>query len=257
MRDDDHNRQINRAFSAQAESFSASVAANAAAPLDALLELAAPRTGERWLEAACGPGIVSRRLAPLVGCVEGIDLTPAMIELARREAEAASVANLRFTVGDATASGLADSSFDGAVTRFSVHHVAVPVRLVGELARVVRPGGRVVVLDHVADDDASARAFAQEIERLRDPSHWANLTEAELRGLGAAVGLELEQQRSLPLTLDFEDWLRRGSSEQAAHELVRRAVAQRPDGTDCFAIRGDRDRRTLTLRLWLGRWRRP
>ena len=199
--------------------------ANADSILNAIIELAEPRPSERWLEAACGPGIISRRLAPLVNVVHGIDLTPAMIELARREAAVAELDNAVFEVGDATATGLQAAGFDGAVTRFSLHHLPVPARLFAELSRVVRPGGRVVIVDHVADDDAEARAWSQEIERLRDPSHWACLSEARLRALGEQAGLELTSAQRVAFELDFDDWLRRGTSSAGAR--ARRALRQR------------------------------
>lgn len=76
---------------------------------------------------------------------------------------------------------------------------------------MVRPGGTVVLADHVADADADAAAWSQAIERLRDPSHWACLPLAQLRVLGERLGLELEQEQASALELDFEDWLQRGS----------------------------------------------
>src|SRR5579875_3137062 len=98
-----HEQDIAQAFTRQAASFNASAVANASEILETILEHARPRSGERWLEAACGPGVISRRLAASAGSVHGIDATPAMIELARREAAAAGLDNVTFEVGDATA----------------------------------------------------------------------------------------------------------------------------------------------------------
>lgn len=251
-----HQRLIEEAFTEQASTFNSSAVANADSILNAIIELAEPQPSERWLEAACGPGIISRRLAPLVNVVHGIDLTPAMIELARREAAVAELDNAVFEVGDATATGLQAAGFDGAVTRFSLHHLPVPARLFAELSRVVRPGGRVVIVDHVADDDAEARAWSQEIERLRDPSHWACLSEARLRALGEQAGLELTSAQRVAFELDFDDWLRRGTSDPVAQELVELSVNERPGGTISFRLSAQPHRRTLTLQLWLGAWRR-
>src|SRR4051794_6319229 len=239
-------------FSGQAETFNASAVARAPEALDELIRLAGPRPDERWLDAACGPGVVSRALAPLVREVHGVDLTPAMVELARREAAAAGCANATFALGDATALDVPDAAFDGALARFAVHHMPLPGRLFAELARVARPGGAVVVADHVADDDAQAAAWATEIERLRDPSHWASLPVSRLRALGAAAGLTLEAERLLPLRLDYDDWLRRGSGGPAARRLIEGALADPPPGAECFRVRDG----VLELRLWLSRWRR-
>jgi AcrR family transcriptional regulator/protein-L-isoaspartate O-methyltransferase len=237
-------------FTQQAESFNASAVARAPETLDQLVAFAAPHPDEHWLDAACGPGVVARALAPRVRAVHGVDITPAMVELARREA--AGLSNATFAVGDATALDAPDGEFDGALSRFSIHHLPVPGRLFEELARVVRPGGTVVLADHVADPDADAAAWATEIERLRDPSHWASLPVTRLRALGAAAGLELDEERLVPLRLDYEDWLRRGSGGRAAGPLIERALAAAPAGAESFRVRDG----VLELRLWLARWRR-
>lgn len=218
--------------------------ANAPQTLDELVRFAAPSRDERWLEAACGPGLIARRLAAVAGSVVGVDATPAMIEVARREAP-----DLDFRVGDATALELADGELDGAVTRFSLHHIPVPSRVVAELARVVRPGGKVVIADHLVDDDADAAAWETEVERLRDPSHWAALSLGRLRSLGERAGLTLEEERIVPLALDFEDWLARGGGPR---ELVVAALGERPGGAECLSVRDG----ILHLRMWLARWRR-
>lgn len=250
-----HDQVIDRAFTEQASAFNASAIANSATLLDAIVAAAAPQRSERWLEAACGPGAISRRFAPLAASVHGVDITAAMVELARREAAAAGHLNVTFEVGDATATGLPESSFDGAVTRFSVHHLPVPSRLFAEFARVLRPGGTLVVVDHLAEGDSEAVAASQEIERLRDPSHWASLSAARLRELGQRAGFALVDEQRLPFELDFDDWLRRGTQDVAARALVERALAERPAAGDCFTVAARDGGRVLTLRMWLGTWR--
>lgn len=243
-------------FTQQAETFNASAVARAPETLDELVRLAAPQASERWLEVACGPGIISRKLGPLVREVHGVDMTPAMVELARREAAKAGLDNATFAVGDATALDLPAASMDGAVARLTIHHVPVPSRLFAELARVVRPGGRIILADHIADADADAAAWSQEIERLRDPSHWACLTLTRLRALGKQAGLGLEHEEVFPMLLDFEDWLRRGSGGLGARRLIERALAERPERADVFQIIEREGRRVLKVEMWLARWRR-
>jgi ubiquinone/menaquinone biosynthesis C-methylase UbiE len=250
-----HAQDIERAFSRQAESFNASAVANAEEILQAIVQGAHPQRTERWLDAACGPGIVSRRLAGFAGAVYGIDVTPDMIATARREVEAAGIDNARFEVADATSIPAPDSSYDGAVTRFSLHHIPVPSRLLRELARVVASGGNIVVVDHLADAEPEARSWAQEIERLRDPSHWASVSQERLHDLGRRAGLALDHEQCFGFELNFEDWLHRGTSDPAARDLVEQGLAERPTGTDCFNIHGHADGRILGLQMWLGVWR--
>ena len=75
----------------------------------------------------------------------------------------AGIENATFGVGDATATQLETASVDGAIARFTIHHLPVPRRLVEELARVVRPGGTSVLADDVARKGADAFAWSQEI----------------------------------------------------------------------------------------------
>jgi SAM-dependent methyltransferase len=251
-----HDEAIIAEFTQQSETFNASAVARAAAILDGVVRLAAPQATERWLEAACGPGIISRKLAPHVREVHGVDMTPAMVDLARREAARAGLRNATFAVGDTTQLDMPTASMDGVVARFAIHHVPVPSRLFAELARVVRPGGRIILADHIADADADAAAWSQEIERLRDPSHWACLTLTRLRALGQQTGLELEHEQVFPMVLDFEDWLQRGSGGSGARRVIERALAERPDRADAFQVLERDGRRVLKLRMWLARWRR-
>lgn len=246
--------ELRAAFTLQAESFDRAAIANEPRLLDQIVALADPGPDQQWLEAACGPGIITRRLAPLVRSVEGIDLTDAMVALARREATRAGLANVSFDRGDVTALDRPDASYDGAVTRFSVHHLPVPGRMLGELARVVRPGGRIVVVDHVADSSADATIWSQQIERLRDPSHWSCLTQNGLRSLGTGTDLELIDESIHPHELDFEDWLERGGAGPRERRLVESALGERPDGVECFDVSGDPGERILTMRIWSGVW---
>lgn len=249
-----HDRALTSAFTAQADGFNRSSAANDAVLLDTLLARAAPHGSDVWLEAACGPGVISRLLAPHVRSVHGIDLTPAMVTLAEQSAAAASARNATFDVGDATATGLDDASFDGAITRFSLHHIPVPGRVIEELTRVVRAGGAIVVADHLADEDPSAFAWSQEIERLRDPSHWASLTRDRLHRLAERAGLRLDRETIVPIELDLRDWLHRGGDDAELHRLVERLLEEAPAGTARFRIGGEGATRTLGLDVWVGRF---
>jgi hypothetical protein len=107
----------------------------------------------------------------------------------------------------------------------------------------------VVLADHVVDDDVDAAAWETEVERLRDPSHWAALPLRRLRTLGERSRLTLEAERIVPLALDYEDWLARGGGPR---ELVERALAERPGGAECLRVADG----VLHLRMWLARWRR-
>lgn len=257
-----YEESIRDEFTHQTDSFAREPAMASAEALGAIVELVPPDPEARWLELACGPAAVGRALARRVGGVHGVDLTPSMIEKAREEAEREGLANAQFSLGDATALELEDGGFAGAVTRFSLHHIPVPGRVLEEMARVVRPGGWVVVSDHLTDEDGDAAAWHEEIERLRDPSHWACLTPARLRQIGEAAGLELDREQTIPFRLGFDGWLERGSGGPGARPLIERLLTEAPPTAESFRVldqggdpRGEG--RQLMLRLSLTRWRRP
>lgn len=247
---------IRREFTDQTEVFSRAGALKQEAILGAVLEAVPADPEARWLEVACGAAMVGRALAPKVGALHGVDMTPAMIERAREEAVAAGLDNAEFSLGDATGLEFEDGSFDGAVTRFSFHHIPAPQRALEEMARVVRPGGHVVVADHARDAHPDVAAWVEEIERLRDPSHWACLTPGRLRAMAGAAGLEPDQERLIPFELDFEDWRDRSSGGPKAAPLIDRLLAEAPPAAEAFRVIGEGSERRLALINMVFRWRR-
>src|SRR4051812_8050083 len=122
----------------------ADVAATRAAVLGAL----EPRTGERIVDLGCGPGYMTRELALAVGpggYVHALDLSGPMLALARRRCQGLPAVEL--AAGDMTALALPDGAVDAAVALQSLAYVLDLARAIGEIARVLRPGGRAVVLD--------------------------------------------------------------------------------------------------------------
>jgi SAM-dependent methyltransferase len=182
-------------------------------------------------------------------------LLDAILALARREAAAAGLANASFAIGDATALPVPRDCFDGAVSRFSLHHIPLPGRLLVELRRAVKPGGRIVIADIVADSDPEAAAWSEEIERLRDPTHWASLNLGQMHTAVERARLTIERESLIALSLDFDDWLARGGTAPADHALVELALNNPPAHAAAFVVTGHGGRRTLHLQMWLARLR--
>ena len=112
--------------------------------------------GQRVLDVACGTGIVARTAAGLVaptGSVVGVDLNEAMLTVARRVSP-----SLEFRRGDAAALPFPDESFDTALCQLALMFFPDPGAAVGEMARVVRPGGSVAILVPSALDAQAAFA---------------------------------------------------------------------------------------------------
>ncbi len=106
-------------------------------------------TGARALELGCGPGHLAVRLVRDHGLdVVGLDLDPAMIARARLGAERLpAAARPAFVVGNAAALPFGDAEFDIVVSTLSLHHWTDPAAASAEIARVLRPAGRVLMWD--------------------------------------------------------------------------------------------------------------
>lgn len=104
-----------------------------------------------------GTGVLALDLARLGLDVVGIDRSEAMLESARQKARAERErlpGTLTFETGDAHALPLADASVDAAFAHMVLHSLEDPARAIREMARVVRPGGRVVLVDFLPHDHA-------------------------------------------------------------------------------------------------------
>jgi len=204
-------------FTRQAAGFIASSELSSIEPLKRIARLVDVAATESVLDVACGPGIVAEHLAPLAASVVGIDLTEAMLTEARDRCERAVLNNVRFDAGNAEALPYADGSFDVVVTRLSFHHFTDPGRVLDEMIRVTRPGGRVAVIDVISAENSDDSALHNAIEILRDPSHVRMLPKTELRTLFAARGLSYAREVEWSRQRRFEEWADlTGSPERAA-----------------------------------------
>jgi len=111
----------------------------------AVIERAQPKPGERVLDVGCGVGQTSLQLAERVGAsgsVLGVDISTPMLERARERARAQKLANLRFENADAQTFALTPNGVDLLFSRFGVMFFVDPQAAFANLARAVRPGGR-------------------------------------------------------------------------------------------------------------------
>ncbi len=115
---------------------------------DKVLALLAPRAGERALDIGCGPGLTTEALAHAVGAqgrVSGVDIAPPMLSIARRRC--ASLPQVSFELADVGQLPYADASFDVALASQVYEYVEEIDGALTELARVIRPGGRALLVD--------------------------------------------------------------------------------------------------------------
>jgi ubiquinone/menaquinone biosynthesis C-methylase UbiE len=160
------------------------------------------RAGDRVLDVACGAGKLVRAIAPQVERAVGVDLSPAMIEQARREAgadPAVPAERLEFVVGASDDLPFADGEFTAVITTTAFHHFPDPAGSVREMVRVLAPGGRIVIGDSVRDTllarlgDAFLRRFERGHVGLQDEEGFERLL--------AEAGIDVPSSRPAMLGL--------------------------------------------------------
>ena len=117
---------------------------------DAMMDWLAPRAGQKLLDVAGGTGDISFRFLKRAGYGHAtvLDLTESMLVEGRKRAEAAQMANqLDWITGDAMALPFEDNTFDVYTISFGIRNVTRPQDALNEAYRVLKPGGRLMVLE--------------------------------------------------------------------------------------------------------------
>jgi SAM-dependent methyltransferase len=170
------------------------MAARLAAMHDHLAARLAPDRGERWLDIGTGTGAIALRAARAGARVTGIDLSPVMVDTARRLASEQSV-GIRFEVGDAESLSYEDASFDVVASALGVFLAPDHAAASRELARVCRPGGRLGVVAWRTDPEAEqthAPFWPAPAPGAGDRRGWGR-EEYVAELLGQAFALEFEE----------------------------------------------------------------
>jgi arsenite methyltransferase len=121
-----------------------------AAQRQTVLDALAPKPGERVLDIGCGPGLMAAELAAAVGRagrVDGIDVSASMLAIAEELQRAEGSAPMSFSAGGALAIPFADETFDAVVCTQVYEYVGDVALALEQAHRVLRGGGRIVILD--------------------------------------------------------------------------------------------------------------
>jgi len=126
----------------------------------ALVRAVDPRPGQRILDVASGTGMVAFALAANAECeVVGIDQSDAMLGVARARADARGKGRVSFVSGQAEHLPFPDSTFDALSFTYLLRYVDDPAATMRELARVVKPGGRIGMLEFGVPSQRRLRAL--------------------------------------------------------------------------------------------------
>lgn len=219
----EHRDLVLDQFTRQAVPFSTAPGIKDEAALRLIVESVGTAPDDTLLDVACGAGLVVCTFAPHVRRATGIDMTPAMLEQARKLQAARGLANVTWRLGDVLPLPFADGSFTIVTCRFAFHHFVDPLAVLREMARVTAPGGRVAVIDSAPAAD-KADAF-NGMEKVRDPSHVRAMPLEELRGLFRAAGLGEPRVTGYRLEGELESLIARSFPNPGDDETLRKIFA--------------------------------
>jgi ubiquinone/menaquinone biosynthesis C-methylase UbiE len=206
-------------FTRQAQHLRAAATIRNAEALNRMVELAELSAEDLTLDVACGPGLTVCAFAPHVRHSTGIDLTPAMLDEARQLQREKGLANITWNQGDVAELPYADGSFSVVTSRYAFHHFRDPLGVLGEMIRVTKSGGTLLISDS-APAAAKSDAFNQ-MEKLRDPSHVRALTVNEWMNLFRATDLVVDHRETFRLVGDLDSLLARSFPNQGDDRVIR------------------------------------
>ena len=223
--------KIERSFEIQAQNFeSKEVNFIKEEYLNDTISCVAPDKQDIVLEVAAGTCVCGRSFAPLVQAVVCLDATLPMLETGKEKADGSHLNNMVFVKGYAEELPFLNESFDIVFSRLAFHHFTDADAVFAEMARVLRPGGKLVLIDMEAAGE-ELRDMEDEIETLRDPSHIRNMSKTEMLGLFAAHNLSVKKCHKKHIRQKLKSWLAlTNTPEDVQDEITERMKREMSGG---------------------------
>jgi ubiquinone/menaquinone biosynthesis C-methylase UbiE len=198
--------------------------------LERLTQLASRSRAVQALDLGCGAGHTSFALARAGAArVIAYDLASEMLDVVAREARSRGYAQIETHKGPAESLEFADSRFDIVVTRYSAHHWFDVPKALREIARVLKQGGTLVVIDVIAPEIALLDTVLQTVEMLRDPSHVRDYRESEWRRMLTDANLPVSQIERWKIQMEFDSWTARIGTPPSRIESLRTVFDSLPN----------------------------
>jgi ubiquinone/menaquinone biosynthesis C-methylase UbiE len=225
-----HTETVQEQFDPQAQAYLSSAVHAAGPDLRSAHERAAQWLGAdaQVLDVGSGAGHLSFALAPSAARVVALDPSPGMLATLRKAAAARGLAQIETCKAAATALPFAAASFDLVSTRYSAHHWLDLPQALQEMRRVVKPGGFILVIDLLGEEQPLVDTHLQSIELLRDNSHVRDRSRSEWQSLLHQAGFCAIEQCTWTTRLEFTSWVERMRTPEALVTAIRMLQAHAP-----------------------------
>jgi ubiquinone/menaquinone biosynthesis C-methylase UbiE len=215
-----HKETVQKQFTKTADAFAKFAVRDTPEVLAEKVEFAKFQPHELVLDVACGPGAFVLASAPRLSFAFGADLTPEMLRQARGFQAEKQVLNAAFACADADHLPFPDAAFDLVSCQHAFHHITNPELVLKEMIRVMKPQGRLLILDPMAPESDSKFELYNQIERLRDPSHTFSLRLTTLLSMFEEQGLEVSRQSLRRRQRSFDQWMLRAGLKPGQRRYV-------------------------------------
>jgi len=199
--------------------------------LDRMICLLKPQPSDTAIDIATGGGFTALALARHTAHVTAIDITQEMLQEAEKAAAEQEVANITFLKNDVHDLSFAEASFDIAACRFAAHHFVDLERAMRQIHRVLKPGGRLYILDCSVAGSTEDQVFINSIERLRDSSHVNSRSGREWRDLLEKLRFNVESAEVKMWTYELPWWFDQIGTPEPQREKIFARLAQMPVST--------------------------
>jgi len=207
--DQDLRDRVKQHFGATAQDYVMSARHASGGGLDQLVELAEPTFESDALDIATGGGHTALALAPHVRHVIASDLTLQMIESAEKFLTEKGITNASFQIAEAENLPFDDAGFDIVTCRIAPHHFSDVRAFCSEVARVLRPGGRFILIDSYAPDDDAFDEYINQVEWQRDNSHARSYRIPEWQQFIEDADLTIDHVEPFVRRFEFDEWTAR------------------------------------------------
>jgi ubiquinone/menaquinone biosynthesis C-methylase UbiE len=183
---------------------------------------------------ACGAGHLGLSFAGRAGRITAVDPAPSMLESVRRLARERGI-DVEVVKAVAEEVPLPSHSFDLVMSRLAPHHFRDIAGAIHEMARLVKPGGLVAVIDLEGHDDPLIDEFNHLLEVFHDPTHVRSYRRSSWQALFEAAGLRVDTVEGnlseRPQGLSITRWCEIAASGTAAEGAIRRSLHDAPAHT--------------------------